>query len=120
MVPMFKERKKLAKQYEQWLQENPQIKDSPFNVISFLAGIGRLKNKETDWISCEERLPKEHCCKVWLSFTNKYTSYSKSAWWDEGKFYWQNGREVKEKPTAWMHYQIPQPYKKEGVVDESN
>jgi hypothetical protein len=44
-VNFFSERKKIADQYNQWLQENPQIKDCPFNVISYLESIGRLKNE---------------------------------------------------------------------------
>ena len=41
---LFKERKELEEQYKQWLEENPEVKDCPFNVITFLQIIGRLKD----------------------------------------------------------------------------
>lgn len=32
----FSERLQLAKEYEEWLQEHPQVKDCPLSVLSFL------------------------------------------------------------------------------------
>ena len=34
---LFKQRKQIQTEYEQWLKNNPDILDCPFNVISFLA-----------------------------------------------------------------------------------
>lgn len=42
----YGERKELEKGYEQWLKENPEVKDCAFNLISYLAIIGRLKEKD--------------------------------------------------------------------------
>ncbi len=41
----FSERKKLEEGYKQWLEENPTVADSPFNVICYLELIGRLKDR---------------------------------------------------------------------------
>lgn len=35
---LFSERNKLAEEYRKWLLNNPEIKDCPFNIISFLDG----------------------------------------------------------------------------------
>ena len=46
----FSDRKKIEKAYEEWLKENPQVADSPFNVISFMVGEGLVKDRtETDF-----------------------------------------------------------------------
>ena len=42
----FNERKELERGYEQWLKDNPTVADTPFNVISYLALIGKLKEKD--------------------------------------------------------------------------
>ena len=52
--------------------------------------------------------------KVWLSFTNEYTSFVKSAYWIYDHFEWANGKKVKDFPSAWKPYKIPEPYQKEG------
>ena len=63
------------------------------------------------WIPCSAKLPKDgHTFKVWLSFTTPFTSFSKAAWWVESHFEWDNGKAVKEKPIAWMQYNVPAPY----------
>ena len=43
---LYGERKELERGYEQWLKDNPEVKDCTFNVISYLALIGRLKEKD--------------------------------------------------------------------------
>lgn len=53
--------------------------------------------------------------KVWLSFTNEVCSYVKQAFWNCDHFEWDNGKRVKDYPTAWRPFIIPQPYKKEGA-----
>ena len=66
------------------------------------------------WIPCSERLPEYgRCFKVWASFSNQYASYTKRIHWDYDRFVWNNGREVKEMPDAWMPYFSPEPYREE-------
>ena len=66
------------------------------------------------WIPCRERLPEYgRCFKVWASFSNQYASYTKRIHWDYDRFVWNNGREVKEMPDAWMPYFSPLPYREE-------
>lgn len=57
-----------------------------------------------------EQLP-ENIIKVWLSFTNQYASYVKSAFWNGRCFEHTNGKKVKDKPTAWKKYSPPEPYR---------
>jgi hypothetical protein len=50
----FSDRKKIADAYEKWLKENPEVKDCPFNVISFMAMEGLVKDRtETDFYEKE-------------------------------------------------------------------
>lgn len=52
MAIFFNDRKKIANAYEEWLKENPEIKDCPFNVITFMVGEGLVKDRtETDFYS---------------------------------------------------------------------
>lgn len=44
----FPERKQIEKMYYQWLEDNPTVKDSPFNVITFLEINGLLKGLNED------------------------------------------------------------------------
>lgn len=47
---LFGDRKKIEDAYKEWLKENPQAVDSPFNVISFMVGEGLVKDRtETDF-----------------------------------------------------------------------
>ena len=66
---------------------------------------------EPDWIpfSTEAELPEEGQ-RCWLSFTTKYTSYVKDAWWRDGKFIWSNGHVAVDTPMAWKPYLVPKPY----------
>lgn len=46
----FSDRKKIANAYEEWLRENPNIKDCPENLVAFMEIKGLLKDrKETDF-----------------------------------------------------------------------
>lgn len=65
---------------------------------------------EQRWIPVAEQLP-ENIIKVWLSFTNQYASYVKSAFWNGRCFEHTNGKKVKDKPTAWKKYSPPEPYR---------
>lgn len=65
---------------------------------------------EQRWIPVDERLP-ENNVKVWLSFTNQYTSYVKNAFWNGNYFEHTNGKKVKNNPTAWKEYNPPEPYR---------
>lgn len=67
---------------------------------------------EQRWIPVAEQLP-ENNIKVWLSFTNQYASYVKSAFWNGNCFEHTNGKKVKDKPTAWKMYSPPEPYRGE-------
>lgn len=47
---LFGDRKKIEEAYKEWLKENPQVADCPFNVISFMVGEGLVKDRtETDF-----------------------------------------------------------------------
>ena len=76
---------------------------------------------KADWITYTEgnELPYNGQ-KVWISFTNEVCSYVKQAWWIYDHFEWDNGKRVKDYPTAWMPYIVPQPYKKEGAENGWN
>ena len=51
---LFGDRKKIEEAYKEWLKENPQVEDCPFNVISFMVGEGLVKNRtETDFYEKE-------------------------------------------------------------------
>lgn len=41
----FSDRKKIEEAYKEWLKENPQVADSPFNVILFMVGEGLVKDR---------------------------------------------------------------------------
>lgn len=46
----FGDRKKIEEAYKEWLKENPEVGDSPFNVISFMVIKGLVKDRtETDF-----------------------------------------------------------------------
>ena len=45
IMVLFRDRKKIEEAYKEWLKENPQVTDSPFNVISFMVGEGLVKNR---------------------------------------------------------------------------
>lgn len=46
----FGDRKKIADAYEKWLKENPEVKDCPFNMVSFMAMEDLIKDRtETDF-----------------------------------------------------------------------
>lgn len=48
----FSDRKKIEEAYKEWLKENPEVADSPFNVISFMVIKGLVKDRtETDFYS---------------------------------------------------------------------
>lgn len=44
---LFSDRRKMEQEYLAWLKENPEIKDCPFSVISFLEGQGCLKDRRS-------------------------------------------------------------------------
>lgn len=51
---LFGDRKKIEEAYKEWLKENPQVADYPFNVISFMVGEGLVKDRtETDFYEKE-------------------------------------------------------------------
>lgn len=114
---LFSERKKLEESYYDWISKN-NAKDRPFNVISYLESIGRLKDKfemEADkWIPCEERLPSEQnqylvslegYCKPMIAYFST----------ENKKWYWYNSTAKMRYVIAWQP--LPQPYKKEGESD---
>ena len=46
----FKDRKKIADAYEEWLKENPTVIDCPMNVVVFMVINGLVKDRtETDF-----------------------------------------------------------------------
>lgn len=47
---LFGDRKKIEEAYQEWLKENPEVKDCPFNVVSFMVGEDLVKDRtETDF-----------------------------------------------------------------------
>lgn len=44
-VVLFRDRKKIEEAYKEWLKENSQVADCPFNVISFMVGEGLVKDR---------------------------------------------------------------------------
>lgn len=49
-VVLFGDRKKIEEAYKEWLKDNPQVADCPFNVISFMVKEGLVKDRtETDF-----------------------------------------------------------------------
>lgn len=57
---LFGDRKKIADAYEKWMKENPEIKDCPLSVVSFMEGMGLVKDKsETDFYVKKEGDTKE-------------------------------------------------------------
>ena len=47
---LFSDRKKIEEAYEEWLKENPEVANSPFNVISFMVIEDLVKDRtETDF-----------------------------------------------------------------------
>ena len=47
---LFGDRKKIEESYKEWLKENSQVADCPFNVISFMVEEGLVKDRtETDF-----------------------------------------------------------------------
>jgi hypothetical protein len=56
----FGDRKKIEEAYKEWLKENPEVADSPFNVISFMVIKGLVKDRtETDFYD-EVKDPFKH------------------------------------------------------------
>lgn len=52
MMVFFGDRKKIVDAYEQWLKENPIIKDCPMSLVAFMVGEDLVKSREeTDFYS---------------------------------------------------------------------
>lgn len=104
------------------LEENQTIvfrNGKPTQSIDFVEAI-EIVNRAADeysngWISVEERLPECHMA-VWVSFTTPYHSFVKKAYWGHDceimtdVFKWENGKRMKDIPTAWKPYYTPEPY----------
>ena len=75
---------------------------------------------EQKWIPVSERLPGDNIIRVWISFTNQYGSYVKSAFWNGSYFEYANGKKVKDKPTAWKRYSPPEPCMEGEPKKETN
>lgn len=93
----FSERKRLEEGYKQWLAENPTIADTPFNVISYLESIGRLKDgKENGWIPVDRRLPEVYG-ETNTSDTVLVQGYDKNL-----DYYWQAMGFYAAEPKQWF------------------
>lgn len=42
---LFSDRRKMEQEYLEWIKQNPEVKDCPFTVISFLEGAGYLRDR---------------------------------------------------------------------------
>lgn len=50
MMVFFNDRKKIVDAYEEWLKENPTIKDCPMSLVAFMVGEDLVKSRtETDF-----------------------------------------------------------------------
>lgn len=41
---LFSDRRRIEQEYLEWIKQNPEVKDCPFTVISFLEGAGYLRD----------------------------------------------------------------------------
>lgn len=92
----FNERKELERGYEQWLKDNQDVKDCPFTVISYLALIGRLKEKYDGWISVDDQLPYVYG-ETNTSDTVLVQGYDKNV-----DYYWQAMGWYAAEPKQWF------------------
>lgn len=46
MMVFFGDRKKIVDAYEQWLKENPTIKDCSMSLVAFMVGEDLVKSRE--------------------------------------------------------------------------
>ena len=54
MMVFFGDRKKIVDAYEEWLKENPEIKDCPMSLVAFMVGEDLVKSRtETDFYGKE-------------------------------------------------------------------
>lgn len=44
-INLFSDRRKIEQEYLEWIKQNPEVKDCPFTVISFLEGAGYLRDR---------------------------------------------------------------------------
>ena len=52
----FGDRKKIVDAYEEWLKENPSIKDCPMNLVAFMVSEDLVKDRtETDFYDTNHR-----------------------------------------------------------------
>lgn len=89
----FSERRKLAKGYEQWLQENPEVKDCALSVITYLDIIDRLK---IGWIPIENKMP------LIYADTNTSDIVLVQGYDAEIDYYWQAMGYYAEEPKQWF------------------
>lgn len=119
----FKERKELEEQYYSWLRKNPEIDNSPFNVITFLEITNRLKGKNDMWIpfslAYDEEENKEmlNCPlpdedeEILVTYKNGYVGEDTFLRDSADECYLDSNREFVTEAIAWMPK--PQPYKGE-------
>ena len=76
---LFNERQKLAKEYEKWLEENPNVKPCPFTVISFLdINKNLVSNDEFKKIEVLEKALELACSDLLIEkYQSKITKYRK-------------------------------------------
>ncbi|MTK05578.1 MAG: hypothetical protein F8N38_00620 [Hungatella sp.] len=64
------------------------------------------------WIPVSERMPDEFTnIDVWVSIENPFGTYTRKATSYLGKFWWENGKEIKLPVVAWKKRINPEPYK---------
>ena len=44
---LFSDRRRIEQEYLEWIKQNPEVKDCPFTVISFLEGAGYLCDRRS-------------------------------------------------------------------------
>ena len=118
----FKERKELEEQFYSWLRKNPEIDNSPFNVISFLCIIDRLKTKDDQWIPFtldydEEEKKEMLSCPLPDDYEEILVTDGESVWSDtffnEGEegCYLDSNCDLIDTVIAWRP--LPKPYRGE-------
>ena len=116
----FSERKELEEKYYSWLKKHPEIENSPFNVITFLCTINRIKDKwipfsleydeeeKREMLNC--KLPDEDE-EILVSYKNGYVG--EDIFLRDGiECYLDSNREFVTEAIAWM----PKPKAYRGEV----
>lgn len=73
---LFSDRRKIEREYLDWIAKNPEIKDCPFTLISFLEGAGYLHDRRAVGAPESNRrfinsLPNRKFAELTINFSEK-------------------------------------------------